>query len=185
MEKDNNKSYVEIVDTPPTDTESLYTVDESIGSIKLSKEQVYSLFKGRNLVFISTLSADGFPHITPIWADIDEENDIILVNTSDAAVKKRNVTRNPRVALCVVDQYNPYNMVSIKGIVIEQTYDNADEHLQKLAKKYLGIGKYYYRKPQHKRVILKIKPKKIIGLSLHPAFYFLGYFPWKNKEMVI
>ena len=42
-------------------------------------------------------------------------------------------------------------MVSIKGVVIEQTYDNADEHLQKLAKKYLGIGIYYYRKPQHKR----------------------------------
>jgi hypothetical protein len=37
-----------------------------------------------------------------------------------------------KVALSVVEQYNPCNMVSIKGVVIEQTYDNADEHLQKL-----------------------------------------------------
>ena len=181
MEKDDNKSYIDIVDVPPIETESLFIVNESVGSTELSQEQFNSLFKGRNLVFISTLSVDGFPHITPVWADIDEENDIILVNTSDVAVKKRNVSRNPRVALSVVEQYNPYNMVSIKGTVIEQTYDNANEHLQKLAKKYLGIGKYYYRKPQHKRVILKIKPEKIIGLSLCPAFYFLAYYPWKNK----
>lgn len=48
-------------------------VNEPVGSTELSKEQFNTLFKGRNLVFISTLSADGFPHITPVWADIDEE----------------------------------------------------------------------------------------------------------------
>jgi predicted pyridoxine 5'-phosphate oxidase superfamily flavin-nucleotide-binding protein len=115
---------------PPIETESLFIVNESVGSTELSQEQFNSLFKGRNLVFISTLSADEFPHITPVWADIDEENDIILVNTSEAAIKKRNVSRNPRVALSVVEQYNPYNMVSIKGIVIEQTYNNSNEHTE-------------------------------------------------------
>jgi len=69
-------------------------------------------------------------------------------------------------------------MVSIKGKVIDQTSEGADEHLKKLAKRYLGIGKYYYRKPKHKRVILKIKPEKIMSLSIHPAFYFLAYSPW-------
>ena len=49
---------------------------------------------------------------------------------------------------------------------------------KKLANLDLGIGKYYYRKPKHKRVILKIKPEKIMGLSIHPAFYFLAYSPW-------
>ncbi len=83
-------------------------------------------------------------------------------------------------ALSVVEQNNPYNMVSIKGRVIEQTTEGADEHLKRLAKRYLGLGKYYYRKPDHKRIILKIKPEKIMGLSIHPAFYFLAYSPW-NK----
>src|SRR5919106_4941771 len=41
-------------------------------------------------------------------------------------------------------------MVSIKGRVIEQATKGADEHLKKLVKKYLGIGRYYYRKPSHK-----------------------------------
>ena len=52
------------------------------------------------------------------------------MNTPEAAIKKRNVSRNPRVALSVVEQYNPYNMVSIKGIVIEQTYNNSNEHTE-------------------------------------------------------
>jgi hypothetical protein len=41
-------------------------------------------------------------------------------------------------------------MVSVKGRVIDRTTEGADEHLKKLAKRYLGIGKYYYRKPNHK-----------------------------------
>jgi len=79
-----------------------------------------------------------------------------------------------------VDQNNPFNMASIKGKVIEHTTEGADEHLKRLAKKYLGIGKYYYRKPNHKRIILKIKPEKIMGLSIHPAFYFLAHSPWNR-----
>ncbi len=51
---------------------------------------------------------------------------------------------DPRIAISVVEQYNLYNMVSIKGRVIEQTTIGADEHLRKLAQKYLGFGKYYY-----------------------------------------
>jgi hypothetical protein len=79
-----------------------------------------------------------------------------------------------------VDQNNPYNMASIKGKVIEQATEGADENLKGLAKRYLGIGRYYYRKPGHRRVVLKIRPEKIMGISIHPAFYFLAYTPW-NK----
>jgi hypothetical protein len=68
-------------------------------------------------------------------------------------------------------------MVSMKGKVVDITMNDADNHLHKLAKKYLGIGKYYYRKPSQKRVIIKVKPEKIMGISIHPAFYFLAYSP--------
>ena len=63
-------------------------------------------------------------------------------------------------------------MVSIKGKVIDRTTEGADEHLKRFAKKYLGIGKYYYRKPSHKRIIIKIQPEKIMGLSIH-LFLFI------------
>lgn len=104
--------------------------------------------------------------------------DLILINTFEQSAKIKHISKDKRIALSVVEQNNPFNMVSIKGKIVEQTTEGADEHLKKLAKRYLGIGKYYYRKPNHKRVILKIKPEKIMGLSIHPAFYFLAYSPW-------
>jgi PPOX class probable F420-dependent enzyme len=169
---------VEIVNVPPAKDGMLDKVDVSSGATELDKKDLQRLFHGRNLAFISTLSKDGSPHITPVWADM--EDDLVLVNTFETSAKNKNVTRDPRIAISVVENNNPYNMVSIKGRVIDQTTEGADEDLKKLAKKYLGIGKYYYRKPNHKRIILKIKPEKVMGLSIHPAFYFLAYSPWNR-----
>jgi hypothetical protein len=65
-------------------------------------------------------------------------------------------------------------LMSIKGKVVEQAIDGVKECLKGLAKKYLGIGKYYYRKPNYERMILIIKSERIIvSISIHPAFYFL------------
>ncbi|MEJ7641104.1 MAG: TIGR03618 family F420-dependent PPOX class oxidoreductase [Candidatus Nitrosocosmicus sp.] len=149
----------------------------------LSIDDISKLFKGRNLAFVSTLSDDGSPHITPVWSDIYEDKNI-LMNTSETSAKKRHIDKDPGIAISIVAQYNPYNMVSIKGKVIEQTTAGADEHLRKLAQKYLGFGKYYYKKPTNKRIILKVKPDKIMGLSPHPAFFFLHtrHLTSKNKD---
>ncbi len=183
--KRNIIDHVEIVDETlevndlATDTVNgrKTTTESNIASI----DDVSKLFKGRNLAFVSTLTEDGSPHVTPVWSDIDEDKNI-LINTSEISAKKRHVDKDPRIAISVVEQYNPYNMVSIKGKVIEQTTEGADEHLRKLAQKYLGFGKYYYRKPKNKLIILKVKPEKITGLSLHPAFYFLAYSPFDKQN---
>jgi PPOX class probable F420-dependent enzyme len=171
---------IEIVDVPPaTDDEAPLKVDSvSAGATELSKEELRHLFQNRNLAFLATLSRDGSPHVTPVWAEMAD--DFILINTFESSAKNKHITHDRRVAISVVEQNNPFNMVSIKGKVIEKTTEGADEHLKRLARKYLGIGKYYYRKPNHKRIIVKIKPEKTMGLSIHPAFYFLAYSPW-NK----
>lgn len=185
MQRDKNEKMkiptsVEIVDVPTaTDEETPLKVDSiSAGATELSKEELRNLFQNRNLAFLATLSKDGSPHVTPVWTEMAD--DLILINTFESSAKNKHITHDRRVALSVVEQNNPFNMVSIKGKVIEKTTEGADEHLKRLARKYLGIGKYYYRKPNHKRIIVKIKPEKIMGLSIHPAFYFLAYSPW-NK----
>jgi PPOX class probable F420-dependent enzyme len=169
---------VEIVDVAPPniDSDSISKSELLEGVTELNKEELSRLFQFRNLAYVGTLSKDGAPHITPVWAEMVE--DLILINTFEQSAKIKHISKDKRIALSVVEQNNPFNMVSIKGKVVEQTTEGADEHLKKLAKRYLGIGKYYYRKPNHKRVILKIKPEKIMGLSIHPAFYFLAYSPW-------
>ncbi len=98
-----------------------------------------------------------------------------MINISEISAKK-HVDKDPRIAISVVEQYNSYNMVSIKGRVIEQTSIGADEHLRKLALKYLGFGKYYYRKPKYKRIILKVKSEKVMGLSLLSCVLFSCVF---------
>jgi PPOX class probable F420-dependent enzyme len=120
---------------------------------------VAELLLDKNFAFISTLMSDGSPQVTPTWIDI--EDSVILINTAEGRIKHKNISRDPRVAVSVIDRNNPYNMVSIRGIATEQTNEGADEHIDKLAKKYLGIDKYPMRSPNEKRIIIKIKPEKI------------------------
>ena len=183
MQRDNDIiNSVEIVNVPPAeDNQVSDEADVPSGATELDKKDLQRLFQGRSLAFISTLSKDGSPHITPMWADM--EGDVILINTFESSAKSKNIKKDPRIAISIVESNNPYNMVSIKGRVIDQTTEGADEHLKKLAKRYLGIGKYYYREPNRKRVILKIRPEKATGLSIHPAFYFLAYSPWSRHKV--
>jgi len=120
---------------------------------------VSKLLLDKNFAFISTLMSDGSPQVTPTWIDV--EDNIILINTAKGRIKHKNISRDPRVAVSVIDHNNPYNMVSIRGIAIEQSNEGADEHIDKLAKKYLGVDKYPMRSPNEKRIIVKIKPEKI------------------------
>ena len=85
----------------------------------------------------------------------------ILINTAEGRTKHKNVSRDPRVAISISDQNNPYNMVSIRGRVIEQISEGADEHIDRLAKKYLGVDKYPFPTPIEKRIILKIRPERV------------------------
>jgi predicted pyridoxine 5'-phosphate oxidase superfamily flavin-nucleotide-binding protein len=147
MQRDdnNNKRKIptsaEIVDIPPPiDNETPFKADDvSVGATKLSKEELHHLFQGRNLAFVATLSKDGSPHVTPVWTEILD--DLILINTFESSAKNKHITNDKRIALSVVEQNNPFNMVSIKGRVIEQMTEGADEHLKRLAKKISGNRK--------------------------------------------
>jgi PPOX class probable F420-dependent enzyme len=125
----------------------------------INSEPVRQLFQSKNFAFLSTLMPDGSPHVTPTWVDIDDDH--IIVNTVVGRVKHKNVSRDPRVAISVADQANPYNMVTVRGRVIEQTTKGAEEHIDKMAKKYFGMDRYPGHAPGEKRLILRIKPEKV------------------------
>ena len=125
-------------------------------------DKVIKLFEGANLVFIATVMKDGSPQVSPVWADY--ENDHVLVNTAEGRIKHKNVLRDPRVAISVVDQNNPLNMTTIRGKVIEIIPDYEYKHANKLTKKYIGTDKYPFRQPGEKRTILKILPERVYVL---------------------
>ena len=121
--------------------------------------KVEQLFQQKNLIFISTINSDGSPQLTPVWGDYDGEH--VLVNTAEGRLKHKNVLRDPRVAISVVDHGNPLNMTTIKGKVIEIIPDYDYVHANKLTKQYMGIDEYPFKRDGEKRIIFKIKPVKI------------------------
>ena len=121
--------------------------------------KVEQLFQQKNLIFISTINSDGSPQLTPVWGDYDGEH--VLVNTAEGRLKHKNILRDPRVAISVVDHNNPLNMTTIKGKVIEIIPDYDYVHANKLTKQYMGIDEYPFKRDGEKRIIFKIKPVKI------------------------
>jgi hypothetical protein len=113
---------------------------------------------------------NGYPQVTPIWIDYDE-NHYLLVNTALGRSKEKNTNFNDKVGLSIFSMANPYETVSIIGNVIDKTTQGADYHFNKLSKKYLNLDKYPISKPEERRVILKIRPKKIVYVSIPLSTY--------------
>jgi PPOX class probable F420-dependent enzyme len=103
------------------------------------------------------LMADGSPQVTPVWIDYDGE--YLRVNSAKGRLKDRNIRRDPRVAVSLLDPDNPYRYVQVRGRVVEITEEGADAHIDSLAKKYTGADKYANHQPGVVRVIYKIKPE--------------------------
>jgi PPOX class probable F420-dependent enzyme len=117
------------------------------------------LLKGKNFVVVSTLRADGTIHAAPAWVDVQDGRPV--VNTAEGRAWPTNLQRDPRVTLTVQNLENPYEYVTIRGRVAERTSEGADEHINALAKKYLGQDSYPYRQPGEQRVILRIEPEHV------------------------
>ena len=122
-------------------------------------EKARKLIEGKNFANLATLMPDGSPQVTPVW--IDYEGEIILVNTAEGRVKTKNVARDPRVALSIYEQENPYRKVLIRGKVVEITKSGAEDHIDKMAMKYRGLAKYPWREPGISRILIKVKPSTI------------------------
>jgi len=124
-------------------------------------ENYLDLFEKRAFGNLATLMPDGHPQVTPVWVDYD--GTYVLFNSARGRQKDRNVRRDPRVAVAVQDPDNPYRYLEIRGRVVEITEEGADAHIDKLAKKYLGMDKYPYRTPGEVRVMYKIRVEHAYG----------------------
>jgi PPOX class probable F420-dependent enzyme len=117
------------------------------------------ILQKKSFAHIATLMKDGSPQVTPVWIDYD--GDFILVNSAHGRQKDLNMRRDQRVALSILDPDDPYRGIQIRGNVIEITEEGADDHIDKLSKKYTGIEPYQFREPGEVRVIYKVRPEHI------------------------
>jgi PPOX class probable F420-dependent enzyme len=117
------------------------------------------LLKAKNFANVSTLRSDGSVHSAPVWIDIQDGKPVL--NTAEGRVWPRNLERDPRLTLTVQNMENPYEYLEVRGRVGERTHDGADEHIDEMAKKYMGVDSYPNRQPGEQRVIIRVEPEHV------------------------
>lgn len=124
-------------------------------------DDVRELFEKPNYVHLATLLPDGSPHAVPVWSGF-VDGDRLGFFTQPASRKARNVERDPRVCLSVVDRENPYRMASVRGRVVETFEgDAALEWMDRVAERYTGRPF-----PMRSGVLYVVEPERVWSMTL-------------------
>jgi PPOX class probable F420-dependent enzyme len=124
----------------------------------INDAEVRELLDKPNYADVSTLNQDGSIHSAVVW--VDTENGNVAINSAIGRKWPTNLERDPRVTILVQEAGNPYNYVEIRGEA-QATTAGADEHINGLAKKYIGQDEYPYRQPGEQRIKFLIAPQHV------------------------
>jgi PPOX class probable F420-dependent enzyme len=126
-------------------------------------DEFRDLFEKKTFGHLATVMKDGTPQVTPVWCDYD--GTYVRFNSAKGRLKDKNVRRNPHVAISVQDPEDPYRYITVRGEITEVTENGADDHIDSLAKKYMGQDKYPFRAPGEVRVTYRIRPERVLAWS--------------------
>lgn len=118
-----------------------------------------ALLREPSLCFLATSMPDGSPQLTQTWVDTDGTH--ILVNSVRGHQKMRNIERDPRVALNIADPQTPSRYYAVRGRVLGITTDGAEEHIEKLAQRYLGRPYPWFGGRDQVRLLLTIEAERV------------------------
>ncbi len=119
---------------------------------------VRALLESPNYAVVSTLNSDGSISSSIVWLSL--EGDELAVNSAAGRKWPTNLERDGRVTLLVFASDNPYEYVEIRGQA-HGTREDADDHIDRLAKKYINQDRYPFRTPEEKRVKYVITPEAV------------------------
>ena len=125
-------------------------------------QSVKKLLQDKAYGHVVTYNDKGTAQLTMVW--MDAEGDDVLFNTSEGRRKSQNLRRDPRIIVSVQDRNDPQAHAVFYGKA-RVTEAGADEHIDKLAKRFLGADKYPFRQPGEKRLIVRISVDRIGGFG--------------------
>ena len=123
---------------------------------------VKKLLQDKAYGHVVTFDAQGNPQLTMVWVDV--EGDEVLFNTAEGRKKPQNLRRDPRVIVSVQAHDDPQTYAVFHGKA-RITETGADDHIDKLAKRFLNADKYPFRQPGEKRLIVRIGVDRIGGFG--------------------
>jgi PPOX class probable F420-dependent enzyme len=109
--------------------------------------------------FVATTMPDGSPQLTQTWVTTDGEH--VVINTPSGTQKARNVARDPRVAVNIVDPDDTRRFYAVRGRVIATTSDGAAESIDEISQKYLGIPYPNYSGKPETRLLMTIEAESV------------------------
>lgn len=124
----------------------------------LTDEAVRALLTASHCAVISTLNEDGTILDAVVWISLEDGE--LAVNSAEGRTWPANLDRDPRVTVLVYDQSNPYEYVEIRGTATGGR-DDADDHINRLAKAYIGQDEYPFRQPGEVRRKYAITPATV------------------------
>jgi len=120
-------------------------------------EKYADLLQTTALADVATIGPNGEPQVNPVWFDWDGTN--VLFSQTKARQKYRNVNRDPRIALSIVDPTNPYRYLEIRGKVVRIDEDSDNAFINSMAKKYIDQDVYPWHQPGDERVVIVVEPE--------------------------
>jgi PPOX class probable F420-dependent enzyme len=123
-------------------------------------QSVRKILQDKAYGHVVTFNADAKPQVTMVWVDVD--GDDVLFNTAEGRRKPKNLRRDPRIVISVQDRNDSQSYAVFYGTA-KVTEAGADEHIDKLAKRFLGVDKYPFRQPGEKRLVVRVKVDRIGG----------------------
>jgi len=125
---------------------------------------------------LASVRADGRPHIAPVWYALDRSTagpdspigDLVF-STNVATVKGRNLTRDPRLALCVDDDKPPFSFVIVEGTAtVSEDPDALLPWATVLGGRYMGTDRaeeYGARNAVPGELLVRLRPTRITAMS--------------------
>src|SRR2546422_5418541 len=92
---------------------------------KVIPDSHLDLFRKKAFAHLATLMPGGQPQVTPVWVDYDGRH--VVINTAEGRQKDKNLQRDGRVALSIMDPDNPYRYLEVRGRVVERTRNRSEE----------------------------------------------------------
>jgi PPOX class probable F420-dependent enzyme len=134
-------------------------------AISLS-DRARQLIDGANPGVLGTVNPDGSPQTSVVW--VSRDGDDVLISTAAGRRKDKNVRRDPRVSLSVLDADDPLQYVEVRGLATV-TDDPGRALAVELAEKYEGPGagqEYLDLPPEVIRVVMRITPERVVGSAV-------------------
>ena len=114
------------------------------------------LLESKALANVATIGPDGAPQVNPVWFGWDGEK--VRFSQTTMRQKAKNLERDPRIALSIVDPANPYRYLEIRGKVVGVEQDPDRSFINSMAKKYMDQDVYPWARDEEIRIVIVVEP---------------------------